>query len=44
MFAAAKPLLANDFQVLVVRAHRVRGAFVAGLLRQAARWISTAAG
>ena len=37
------PLLVPDRQAYVVHAHRLRGAAVAGLLREFARWVSAAA-
>ena len=43
MFAVSHPVLARDFRPHIVTAHRVRGAVVAGLLKNVARWISTAA-
>jgi len=37
------PVLIPDRQAYIVRAHRMRGAVVAGLIRDLARWVSTAA-
>ena len=37
------PALVPDRQAYVVRAHRLRGAVVAGLIRDLARWVSAAA-
>lgn len=37
------PILLPDRQAYVVRAHRIRGAVVAGLIRDFVRWVSTAA-
>ena len=37
------PILLPDRQAYVVRAHRLRGAVVATLIRGLARWISAAA-
>ena len=37
------PILVHDRQAYVVRAHRMRGAVVAGLIRDFARWVSAAA-
>jgi hypothetical protein len=37
------PILLADRQAYVVRAHRMRGAVVATLIRDLARWISAAA-
>lgn len=37
------PILLADRQAYVVRAHRLRGAAVAGLVRKLAGWVSTAA-
>ncbi len=37
------PILLPDRQAYVVRAHRIRSAVVAGLIRDFARWVSTAA-
>jgi hypothetical protein len=39
MFAVAPPVLAHDFRSHIVAAHRERGAAVAGLLRNVARWM-----
>ena len=36
------PALVPDRQAFVVRAHRLRGAVVAGLIRDLARWVSAA--
>jgi hypothetical protein len=36
------PILVADRQAHVVRAHRLRGAVVAGLIRDVVRWISAA--
>jgi hypothetical protein len=36
------PVLVPDRQANVVRAHRMRGAVVAGLIRDLARWVSAA--
>ena len=43
MFPVPFPLLVPGHQAYVVRAHRLRGAAVAELFRQFARWISVAA-
>jgi len=37
------PVLAADRQAHVVRAHRLRSAVVAGLVRDVVRWVSIAA-
>ena len=37
------PLLVPDRQAYIVRAHRLRGAAVATLIRDFARWVSIAA-
>ena len=37
------PVLVPDRQAYIVRAHRMRGAVVAGLIRDFARWVSAAA-
>ena len=37
------PVLSGDRQAYVLRAHRLRGAVVVGLLREVARWVSVAA-
>ena len=37
------PVLAPDRQVYINRAHRIRGAVVADLIRDIARWVSLAA-
>ena len=37
------PFLAADHQAHIVRAHRMRSAVVAGLIRDIARWVSFAA-
>jgi hypothetical protein len=37
------PILASDRQAHIVRAHRIRGAVVASLIRDLARWVSAAA-
>jgi hypothetical protein len=37
------PVLVADRQVHVVRAHRMRSALVAGLIRDVVRWVSAAA-
>ena len=37
------PILVPDRQAYVIRAHRLRGAAVAGLLRDFVRWVSAAA-
>jgi hypothetical protein len=37
------PILLADRQAYVVRAHRMRGAVVATLIRDLARWVSAAA-
>jgi hypothetical protein len=36
------PVLVADRQAYVVRAHRLRGAVVAGLIRDVVRWLSAA--
>ncbi len=36
------PVLTGDRQVYVMRAHRIRGAVVAGLIRDVMRWVSSA--
>jgi len=36
------PALVPDHQAYVMRAHRLRGAVVAGLIRNFARWVSVA--
>ncbi|MFO1079884.1 MAG: hypothetical protein U1E23_04555 [Reyranellaceae bacterium] len=43
LHSAPLPVLATDRQSHVVRAHRLRGAAVAGLIRHVARLLSTAA-
>jgi hypothetical protein len=42
MFNTAYPTI-PQVQAYAVRAHRLRGAVVAGLIRDVARWISVAA-
>ena len=42
MFKTAYPTI-PQVQAYAVRAHRLRGALVAGLIRDVARWISIAA-
>jgi hypothetical protein len=37
------PVLVPDHQAYIVRAHRMRSAAVANLVRQVARWVSSAA-
>jgi hypothetical protein len=37
------PVLVADRRAYVVRAHRLRGAVVAGLIRDVVRWVSAAA-
>jgi hypothetical protein len=37
------PILLADRQAYIVRAHRLRGAVVATLIRDLARWVSAAA-
>ncbi|HEX9524090.1 MAG TPA: hypothetical protein VK681_06765 [Reyranella sp.] len=37
------PILLADRQAYIVRAHRMRGAVVATLIRDLARWVSAAA-
>ena len=37
------PVLAADRHTHIVRAHRIRGAVVATLIRDLARWVSAAA-
>ncbi len=37
------PVLTADYQPLVRRAHQIRGAVFAGLLRHVVRWVSAAA-
>lgn len=37
------PILTGDHQPYIVRAHRMRGAVAAGLIRDFVRWISVAA-
>ena len=37
------PILTGDHQPHIVRAHRLRGAVAAGLIRDFVRWISVAA-
>ncbi len=36
------PVLTGDRQVYIMRAHRIRGAVVAGLIRDVVRWVSAA--
>ena len=43
LHSAPLPVLATDRQPHVVRAHRLRGAAVAGLIRQLSRLLSVAA-
>ena len=40
MFRHTQPLLASDFQPMIVRAHRERGAAVAALLAGVSRWMA----
>jgi len=42
MFSVAYPTI-SERQAYAVRAHRLRGAAVAGLIRNFARWVSAAA-
>ena len=37
------PILVGDHQPYIVRAHRMRSAVVAGLIRDVVRWVSAAA-
>jgi len=37
------PILLHDRQAYIVRAHRMRSAVVANLIRDLARWVSAAA-
>jgi len=37
------PILTGDHQPYIARAHRMRGAVAAGLIREVVRWISGAA-
>ena len=37
------PILTGDHQVHIVRAHRMRGAVAANIVREFVRWISSAA-
>ena len=37
------PVLSGDRQVYLMRAHRMRGAVAAGLVRALVRWVSQAA-
>jgi hypothetical protein len=37
------PILTGDRHVHITRAHRMRGAVVAGLIRDFARWVTAAA-
>jgi hypothetical protein len=43
MRSTAFPVLASDTQAHIVRAHRLRGAVAATLVRDLVRWISAAA-
>ena len=43
MFPVPFPLLVPGHRAYVVRAHRLRGAAVAELLREFVRWVSAAA-
>ena len=43
MLSLPSPTLAYDLQPFVVRAHRLRGATTASLIRGFIRWISAAA-
>ena len=42
MFPVPFPLLVPDHQAYAVRAHHLRSAVVAGVIRQIVRWISAA--
>ena len=37
------PVLVGDRQAYIMRAHRIRGAVVAGLIRDVVGWVSAAA-
>jgi hypothetical protein len=37
------PILTGDYRPLVRRAHQIRGAVFAGLVRDVVRWVSAAA-
>ena len=43
MFRYTQPLLASDFQPMIVRAHRERSAVVAELIASVSRWMSAVA-
>lgn len=43
MLSLPSPTLAYDLQPLVTRAHRMRGAATAKMIRTFVRWVSTAA-
>ncbi len=43
MLSLPSPTLAYDLQPFVARAHRLRGAVTARLIRTLVRWVSTAA-
>lgn len=43
MLSLPSPTLAYDLQPFVVRAHRMRGAATAKIIRSLVRWVSTAA-